>query len=67
MKKFPKTLYIKVEGRVGEEYFEPHQAIDTMADAGETVKVAIYELKQVVEATGSVTVVKIKPVRKRAA
>ena len=34
MKKFPKTLYIKVEGRVGEEYFEPHQAIDTMADAG---------------------------------
>ena len=65
--KFPKTLYVKVDGRPGEEYLDPHHSIDTMVDAGDTVKVAIYELKQVVEASGSVTVVKTKPVRKRAA
>ena len=48
-------------------FFDPHVSTDTMTAAGETVKVGVYELKQVVEATGSVTVVKIKPVRKRAA
>lgn len=63
--KFPKQLYVKVEGRKGEEYFENHVSIDTMVDAGDTAKVAIYELKEVVEATGSVSVVSTKPIRKR--
>lgn len=58
--KFPKKLFVKIEGRKGEEYFDPHQAIDTTADAGETVKVAIYGLLEIVEASGSVTTVSTK-------
>ncbi len=66
--KFPKKLFVKIgDGGSKNCFFDPHSSTDTIADAGETVKVGVYELKQVVEATGSVTVVKTKPVRRRAA
>jgi hypothetical protein len=58
--KFPKKLFVKIDGRKGEEYFDPHQAIDTTVDAGESAKVAIYGLIEIVEASGSVTTVSTK-------
>ncbi len=67
MKKFPKTLYVKVEGRENDEYFNTYESIDSTVDAGQTERVAVYVLKEVVEAKGSVTVVTAKPIRKRAA
>ena len=65
--KFPKKLFVKIEGREGEEHFDPHHSVDTMVDAGEKVRVAVYVLKEIVEAEGSVTIVNTKPIRKRAA
>lgn len=63
--KFPKKLYAKIEGKKGEEYVNAYHGIDTIVDAGDTVKVGIYELKETVEATGSVTVVSTKSIQKR--
>jgi hypothetical protein len=63
--KFPKKLFAKIEGKKGEEYVNAYHAIETIVDAGESVKVGIYELKEIVEARGSVTVVSTKPVKRR--
>lgn len=64
--KFPKNLYIKIgDDGSGNEYFDPHRSPDTTVDAGEREKLGVYQLVEVVEATGSVTVVSTKPVRKR--
>lgn len=63
--KFPKELFVKIEGEGGQEYFDPHRSIDTMVDAGERAKVAVYKLARVVEARGAVTVVSTKPARGR--
>jgi hypothetical protein len=66
MRKFPKQLFVKIgDDGSSNEYFDPHRAIDTTVDAGERAKVAIYELREVVEARGSVTVVTAKKVKKR--
>jgi hypothetical protein len=63
--KFPKNLYVKIcDDGQGNEYFDPHEQTDTLVDAGEKTKVGVYVLSEVVEASGSVTVVKTKPVRK---
>lgn len=64
--KFPKKLFVKIgDDGQGNEYFDPHQRPDTLVDAGEKAKVGIYVLSEIVEASGSVTVVKTKPVRRR--
>ena len=63
--KFPKKMFVKIEGNKGEEFLDPHASIDTMVDAGERARVGVYELREVVEAQGSVTVVTAKPVKKR--
>ncbi|MEI9805654.1 MAG: hypothetical protein WDN48_16145 [Pseudolabrys sp.] len=56
--KFPKQLFVKLcDDGSGNEYFDPHRIIDTTVDAGEREKVAVYDLREVVEARGSVTVV----------
>lgn len=66
MNKFPKKLFVKYgDGGSGPDFLDPHLAIDTMVDAGQRVKVGVYELKEVVEARGSVTVVTAKPVKRR--
>lgn len=66
MSKFPKKLFVKICGDSHDnEYFDPHVAIDTTVDAGERAKVGVYELKEIVEARGSVTVVTAKPVKRR--
>jgi len=63
--KFQKKLFVKIEGRKGEEYFNAYEHIDSTVSAGESAKVGIYELKEVVEARGSVTTVSAKPVKRR--
>lgn len=64
--KFPKKLFIKIcNDGSGNEYFDPHHAIDTTVDAGEREKVGVYELREIVEARGSVTVVTAKSVKRR--
>ena len=63
--KFPKKLYIKiVDDGHGNQYFDPHHSVDTTVDAGERAKVGVYELADIVETLGSVTVVTTRPVRK---
>jgi hypothetical protein len=63
--KFPKQLFVKIcDDGSGNEYFDPHRAIDTTVDAGECEKVGIYVLREVVEARGSVTTVSAKPVKR---
>lgn len=62
---FPKQLFAKIVGRKGEEYIDNHHSIDTTVDAGESAKIGIYVLREVVTATGSVTTVSTKPTRKR--
>jgi len=62
---FPKKLFVTIAGKSGDEYFYTHTAIDSTVDAGERAKVGVYELREVVEAQGSVTVVTAKPIRKR--
>lgn len=65
--KFPKNLYVKIcDDGSNNEYFDPHRSINTMVDAGESAKVGVYQLANIVEARGSVTVVTAKPIRKRA-
>lgn len=63
--KFPKKVYMKIVGKPDEEYFDVHRFIDSTVDAGERAKLGVYELREVVEAQGSVTVVTAKPVKKR--
>lgn len=64
--KFPKQLFVKIgNDGSGNEYFDPHRSVDTMVDAGEKAKVGIYQLREVVEAQGSVTVVKTRPVKRK--
>jgi hypothetical protein len=64
--KFPKKLFVKIcsDGH-GNEYFDPHRGPDTTVDAGEREKLGVYQLVEVVEASGSVTVVSTKAVRKK--
>lgn len=62
--KFPKKLYAKIEGKKDEEYVNAYHGLDTIVDAGESVRVGIYQLVETVEARGSVTVVSTKPIRK---
>lgn len=63
--KFPKKLYVKIgDDGQGNEYFDPHRRTDTLVDAGEKAKVGVYVLSEVVEASGSVTVVKTQRVRR---
>lgn len=65
--KFPNKLFVKIgDDGGGNEFFDPHQAIDTTVDAGERAKIGIYTLSEVVEASGSVSVVSAKPLRKSA-
>ena len=63
--KFPKKLYVKVcDDGSGNEYFGPHRAVDTLADAGVKVRVGVYELSSVIEARGSVSVVTTNRVKR---
>lgn len=43
-KKFPKTLYVKVEGDAGEEFFVSDDAIIALAEIGETIRIGVYKL-----------------------
>ena len=54
MKKFPKTLYVKIEPDGTEHYFVATEDLVDLADIGEKTKVGVYELTETGEATGSV-------------
>ena len=64
--KFPKKLFVKIGGHGGGKYFDPHININSMVDASERKRIAIYKLDDIVEARGSVTVVTAKSTRKSA-
>lgn len=63
--KFPKKAFVKIEGKNGEEYLIAYGSIDCIVDSGESAKIGVYELREIVEARGSVTVVTTTPVKKR--
>ena len=54
MSKIPKTVYITVEneGR-DDEYFGVSKTLDEVAVIGETVRVAVFELKELREVTAT--------------
>ena len=62
-KAFPKKLFVKVDGDKGEEYFVADENSYRLAEMGETIKIATYELVQVEDAR--VMVELTKPQRRR--
>lgn len=62
--KFPKQIFVKTEEEgTDNEYFNVHRKVDTTVDAGESAKIGVYELREVVTATGSVTTVSMEKSR----
>ena len=46
-KKFPNTLYVKIEGDDGEEYFVSDDAVINLAKIGECIRVGVYKLDDI--------------------
>lgn len=53
-KRFPQTLYVKIEYSGGEGFFISDDDPDGMAKMGEETKVAVYKLEEVTTMTGVV-------------
>ncbi len=53
MKKFPKTLYAKIEDDGDTHYFVATEKMVELAEVGETVKVGVYELVNQGEVEGA--------------
>jgi hypothetical protein len=62
-KQFPKTLFVKVEGKADEEYFVADDNSYVLAEMGETIKIATYQLVEISDA--KVLVEFTKPKRRR--
>lgn len=62
MARFPKTLYVKMEQADGETFPVATESVDGMAEVGETVPFAVYQLMETGEATGTVNV---RPTKRR--
>jgi hypothetical protein len=54
MKKFPQTLYVKIEPDGTSHYFIATEDLTDLADLGEKTKVGVYELTETGEAIGTV-------------
>lgn len=59
-KRFPKRLYVKVDGDRGEEYFVADDDLYGLAEMGETTKIAVYDLVEVTEAKVMVETKKVR-------
>lgn len=51
-KKFPKTIYVKIESGDPAEYFIADEDANSLVEMGETVKIASYQLVEISEAQG---------------
>ena len=53
MKKYPKIIYVQVQGEGGDEYFQAESSVDCIPEDG---KVAVYELKEIKTRTTKVNI-----------
>ena len=51
-RKFPKTLYVKIEEADKESYFVAYDAPRDLAEMGEKIKFAVYTLTEIKEVEG---------------
>ena len=51
--KFPKTVFLKVDGETGEEFFLVENSLEDAANIGETIPIAEYRLVSVKKVKGS--------------
>lgn len=63
--KLPKQLFVKIDGRKGEEYFAPAEKAEYLVEMGETIKIGRYELVELSDAIGVAQIVPPKPRRRR--
>lgn len=63
--KLPKQLFVKIDGRKGEEYFAPAEKAEHLVEMGDTVQIGRYELVELAEATGIAQIVPPKPRRRK--
>lgn len=49
-RKFPKTLFVKIDGNAGEEYFDAHEDMYVLCEKGDKIKIATYQLVETTEA-----------------
>jgi hypothetical protein len=56
-KKFPKTVYVKIEneGDEKDEFLNLAESVEEHAEIGEAVRVAVYERKEIVTVTTAIT------------
>ena len=54
MKKFPKTLYVRIEDEDVDLYFIAVEELAGLAEIGTKTRVGVYELKEVGAVTGAV-------------
>lgn len=59
-KAFPKKLFVKVEGALGEEYFVADGDVYGLAEMGQKIRIATYQLVEVNIAAVSVEVKKAR-------
>lgn len=62
-KKFDKTIYVKIEQDDEDPYYIANESADNLVEMGETLKIGVYQLVEVVDATGAATFG--KPVKAR--
>lgn len=53
--KFPKKIYVKLEGAKGDEYLSAQETPEGIVGSDESCKVAIYQLLEVKTATAPTT------------
>lgn len=62
MRKLPKTLFVKIDGDKGQEWFNSAERAEHLVGMGETVQIGRYELVGIHEAIG---VAQIVPPKKK--
>ena len=55
--KFPSVMYAKISTEGKEEYFDAGRDFSALVDMGETARIAIYNLSDIVEVEGTAVIV----------
>lgn len=63
--KLPKQLFVKIDGRRGEEFYNPAVKAEHLVEMGEAVKIGRYELVEISDAIGVAQIVPPKTKRPR--
>lgn len=64
MKKLPKQIFVKIDGKAGEEYLSATDKAEYLVDMGLTVRIGRYELVEESDAMGVAQIVPPKTKRR---